>query len=342
MTVLLTGATGFIGRHLLERLCDSGEQVRVLIREARLESERAERDLEEDGVDVVAGSVTDRDDVELAVAGVDAVYHFAGVLPGRGDADEIRRVTIDSMDHLLSAGERAGVRRIVFASSCAVYAPGAWPLDEDARLAGSGPYARAKLDAEELMRGHAETGSVEPTILRLWGVYGVDAPFFQALATRALLRPFGAGTPRPGSVLQWVHVRDVVAAAMLAGTLDQAGGGTFNIAGANAMTWARMVRTIRALHHRRAAGWFQPGRRGPELPRLAARRHGTDLGATEASAIRKYDIGKAEAVLGWEPQVPLEEGLAELVRSLEDDETAEGRGWRTRGRMGARAFAGRW
>lgn len=170
MRVLVTGATGRIGRHLVRALMAAGHGVRALVmpndRRAACLSPR---------VEIACGRVEELDSLRPAVDGVDAVFHLAGALTSRGCADEaFIRVNIQGTFHLLKAvRERApALAHFVYASSDAVYfeRPDAdaryLPVDEDhPRLSGS-VYGASKIGAEELCLSFSRGMGIPVTILR--------------------------------------------------------------------------------------------------------------------------------------------------------------------------------
>src|SRR5207253_11162075 len=120
---LVTGATGCLGRHLVEDLVKDGLEVRALVRDS---SNTAH--LEASGVEVLRGSMTNELDLRRAVAGVDTVYHLGGlVIDDRPDDtsralwEQIRRVNVDGSQRLAQLAAQSGARRFVFCSSVRIF-----------------------------------------------------------------------------------------------------------------------------------------------------------------------------------------------------------------------------
>lgn len=160
MTILVTGATGFVGAAVARLLLAEGERVRVL---ARANSDR--RNLEGLAVEIAEGSLTDRTSLARAVRGCTGLYHVAADyrlwVP---DPEAMRKVNVEGTEALLGAALEAGVSRIVYTSSVAVlglHADGR-PADETTPSTEAdmiGPYKRTKFQAEELVRRRiAEAG----------------------------------------------------------------------------------------------------------------------------------------------------------------------------------------
>jgi len=182
--LFLTGASGFIGRHLLERMDGSGRATVCLSRQAKPEQA---------GVRWVQGDLEDPTSFSAALEGCEAVVHLAA-LTGKARAAEYERINVEGTRSLLEASRRAGVKRFLYVSTIATHYP------EKRRY----PYARSKERAEGLVRA----SSLEWTILRPTIVLGRDAPIWISLCklARMPLTPvFGGGKVH----VQPVAVRDV-------------------------------------------------------------------------------------------------------------------------------------
>src|SRR5690554_6592349 len=142
--VLVTGASGFLGRAVAAEIAAAGHAVRTFQR----------RPSGVDGVEDVLGSVTDRADVERAVHGMDAVVHLAAKVSMAGDSAEFRRVNVGGTRALLAAAVEAGASRFVFVSSPSVAHSGSSIMGDEALPAephrARGDYARTKAVAELL------------------------------------------------------------------------------------------------------------------------------------------------------------------------------------------------
>jgi len=157
--VLITGATGFIGGLIVDRLLSDRRAVRALVlAEPRAERLAADR-LAARGVDTVVGSLDDENSLVHAAKGCAVVYHLAGInrlcLP---DPSPMYRANVDGTRNMLSAARRAGVRRVVYTSSAAVFGgDGTRFLDESASWPDpaslTSHYARSKLQAEQIAMG---------------------------------------------------------------------------------------------------------------------------------------------------------------------------------------------
>ncbi len=216
MTVLVTGATGFVGPHVVHALRARDLSVRALVRDPK----RASR-LASWGTDLVTGDVNDPLSLRNALAGADSVVHLVAIIKGsRGDFE---RVMVQGTRNVVAAAQEAGVRRIVLASA----------LGLDERTKDAVPYFAAKWEMERAVR----ESDLEHVILRPSFIFGKDGgvlPTFVRLARFAPVTPIvGPGTQR----LQPIWVEDVAEYYATALDLPAAANRTFEIGGPDAPTW---------------------------------------------------------------------------------------------------------
>ena len=169
---LVTGATGFIGSHLVERLHEAGWSVVALARSS---------DAELEGAEIVHGDLLDTDALTSAMGRCHVVFHCAGH-KGAGPLDDAHRVNVDGAINVVTAAAAAAVGRIVHVSSMAVHGNGPNTVTEELPLDGRGNYAATKAEGERRARDQASASGVEFVALRPSLVYGpgaddwVDAP----------------------------------------------------------------------------------------------------------------------------------------------------------------------
>ncbi|HZS30377.1 MAG TPA: complex I NDUFA9 subunit family protein [Gaiellaceae bacterium] len=216
MTVLLTGATGFIGPHVAHTLRAWELPVRALVRDASRGTKLAAW-----GVELAPGDVTDPASLRAACEGVDCVVHLVAII--KGSPQDFERVMAQGTRNLVAAAQDAGVRRFVLASA----------LGLDERTKDAVPYFAAKWEMEQAVR---ESG-LEHVIFRPSFVFGRDGgvlPTFVRLARLAPVTPIvGPGTQR----LQPIWVEDLAEYYARAVTEPAAAGRTFELGGPEAVTW---------------------------------------------------------------------------------------------------------
>jgi nucleoside-diphosphate-sugar epimerase len=305
MQVFVTGGTGFIGSHLIDRLVERGDRVRALVR-----SPQKAVGLPERGVELVRGDLDDLEALARGVAGAEVVYHVAGLIGLKGQRKRVHHVNVEGTSALLQASVAAGMRRFVFVSSVGVYGMSGAPrpIAEDAPPEGlyawydrSGYYT-SKVLAEGLVRNSAAKYGFEYSIIRPALVYGERDPITLDAIRLALRLPV-VMLPYGGHVrVDLVHGEDVADAILLAGTCPGAVGDTFNVGAGEAATLRDALMLVREAAGRPVRIIPTPGPPGSLGRRLRAGLY--------------YDIHKAQALLGYRPQIRLRDGLPRVVATL--------------------------
>ncbi|HZT54364.1 MAG TPA: NAD(P)H-binding protein [Gaiellaceae bacterium] len=216
MTVLVTGATGFIGGHVVHALRARQTPVRALVRRPAHASR-----LQAWGVELAPGDVTDPASVRAACEGAEAVVHLVSIIRGR--AQDFERVMAQGTRNVVAAAQAAGARRLVLASA----------LGLDERTKDAVPYFAAKWEMERAVRD----SGLEHVIFRPSFVFGRDGgvlPTFVRLARLAPVTPIaGPGTQR----LQPIWVEDLAERFALAVSEPAAANRTLELGGPDAVTW---------------------------------------------------------------------------------------------------------
>jgi nucleoside-diphosphate-sugar epimerase len=321
-TALVTGASGFIGGHLAAHLVERGDRPRCLVRP----SSRVSR-LRGLGAELVRSDLAGDGDLAPALAGVDVVYHLAGVTKARHTSDYARgnvRATARLLRAARAARERgqAGLRRLVLVSSLAAAgpSPGGSPLAEDAEPSPVSRYGRSKLLAERVAR---EVGRGVPvTIVRPPVVYGPrDTDFFQLIraAARGWVAEVGDGGGRAYSL---IHVRDLVRGMVVAGESPRAAGQTYYLTGEPPCPWRGLLALLAGLLGRPVRPVSVPGPlawcvgAASELVCAFAGRPAL-LSRDKVREAREgswtCDGAKAARELGFQATISLAEGLRETI-----------------------------
>ena len=311
MKVLVTGATGFVGSHLVEALRRRHDDVTALVR-----SPDKARALEGHGVRLVWGDLHHPAALERAAASQDVVIHVAGLVAARDEA-EFLRANREGTARLLEAAVRAGVRRLVLVSSMAAGGPSApgRPLTgaEPARPVTA--YGRSKLAAEELVRA----GGVPWTILRPPMVYGPrDREVLKVFrfARLGIAPVFGEGTQE----LSAVHGADLARALVASATAERAIGRLYYACHPETFTSTAFVRSVAATLGRPVRVIRVPHRLGSAalwLTGAAARLIGRPTIFTADKANEFFQpawTGDPRPLVeetGWVPEFGLEGGLAD-------------------------------
>jgi NAD dependent epimerase/dehydratase len=302
---LVTGAAGFIGSHLVERLVRQGADVRAFVRYTSRPGHGNLDLLPADvraAVEVVAGDVTDAACIDAAVAGCDVVLHLAAIISiphsYRGAA-ECLAVNGEGTLRVLEACRRHGVRRLVHTSTSEVYGSArSVPMSEAHPVAPQSPYAATKVAADAIVTAMHRSFGVPAVIVRPFNTYGPRQ------STRAVLPSIVAQLVSGASEIQlgdlrptrdFVHVDDTVNGFLAAARVDAAVGGVFNLATGHETSIGDAARLAM-----RVVGREVPVRR------VAARERPT---ASEVARLCG-DASAARATRGWQPSVALEQGLA--------------------------------
>jgi nucleoside-diphosphate-sugar epimerase len=307
MVWAISGGAGFLGLHLARRLIADGHEVRSLDLVP----------LDEPGLAVqeLRGDVRDAAACRELVDGARILVHAAAALPIRGSRDEIRSVNVDGTLTLLSAAVAAGVGRVVFISSTAVYGvPDKHPIEEDDPLVGVGHYGESKIEAEEVCRAFMRRG-LDCVILRPKTFVGperlgVFEILFDWVREGRRIYVLGNGSNR----YQLLAVDDLVAAIRLAAGKRAAKGETLNVGAGEFGTVRSDLQAL--IDHAGSSSRITPvpvkpaeiTLRALELARLSPLAEWHYKTAHRDSFV---DVARAERVLGWNPRLSNAQALIE-------------------------------
>jgi UDP-glucose 4-epimerase len=298
---IVTGGAGFIGSHMVDLLLERGFEVRVVdnLTTGRLENLAHHRD--HPGLTIRRADMSTLGADDALFAGVDYVFHFGGIgdiVPSIERPLEYMRANVDGTLAMLEGTRRAGVKKFVYAASSSCYGLAEVPTTETAPIAPQYPYALSKYMGEVAALHWAKVYRLPVVSLRIFNAYGprsrttgvYGAVFGVFLAQRLHGRPLtvvGDGTQRR----DFVYVTDVARAFLLAGE-SALSGEIFNVGAGNPQSINRLVELI-----------------GGSVVHVPKRPGEPDC--TWA------DIAKIGRDLGWKPVVSFEDGVATMLRNLD-------------------------
>lgn len=305
--ILVTGGAGFIGSHLVDRLTEEGYEVVVLDNFFSGNLENIKQHLKSGMVHLVKGDVIVSDNVKEAIRNVDAVFHLAAIVSVPLSLENpllVNDVNVKGTLTLLEASLKADVKWFTYASSCAVYGEvDRLPIDERCPPSPISTYAVSKLAAECYCKVFCENYGLDTLGLRYFNVYGprqagdsysgVIKQFIDRLKHRRPPIIYGDGQ----QTRDFVHVKDVVEANVLALKCQRGAGEVINVGTAKSTTINQLANLL--------IGFSGQARLEPVFrePR-------------EGDIRNSYaDIEKAEKMLGYKPKITLKKGLEMLLKT---------------------------
>ncbi len=306
-TVLITGAGGFIGSHLVERLIDEGAQVRAFVRYTSRGDLGLLNLLPPDklaGVQVISGDLRDVEAVRGAVKGVDTVFHLGALIAipySYVHPREVIEVNVLGTTNVLMAGRDFAVRRIVHTSTSEVYGTAQYtPIDERHPLQGQSPYSASKIGADKIVESFVRSFELPVATLRPFNTYGPRQSaraVIPTIITQALARDeirLGSLTPQR----DLTFVTDTVDGFLRMATHDAAVGQEVNIGADATIAIGELANKILRIV-------------GRDLPIVSEEQR---MRPAASEVLRLWaDNRKAAELIGWRPQVSLDEGLARTV-----------------------------
>lgn len=325
MKVLVTGAAGFVGGHLVEMLVERGDEVRALVRP--IEDTSHLQTLPQ--VEIVHGDLTDSKSLKLAVRDVQRIYHVAAKTGPWGPEDVYQATNVQGVIDLVSIAMDAGVQRIVHTSSITVYGhhPHGVVTEDHPYHAENNPYSRTKIASEKLLFRLVKEQGAPVVIVRPGWVYGPRdrASFGRFVSLVESGKGFMIGSGQ--NIVPIVYVRDVAQGLMKAGDAGpEAVGQAYNIVDDRCVTQAEYLNSIadalQVPHASRKipfsaaylAGysaeflWRAMGRRKKAPPPIMT------YGVTLLGRDQRFSIDRARRELGYLPEFDVERGVTEGVR----------------------------
>jgi dihydroflavonol-4-reductase len=319
MKVLITGAGGFIGSHLVDSQLEQGHDVRAVdLHLDLLQHQSANPHLE-----AIRGDITDESLLKRLVEGVEVVYHLASAHLDVSLSDEhYRRVNIGATLSLLEAARQAGVKRFVHCSSVGVIGdvenP---PADETTDCHPTNIYERTKLEGEREALAYSRRTGFSVVVMRPAWVYGPRCP-----RTAKLMRTISKGRffffGNGQNMRHPVYIDDAVKGLELCASAEGVNGEVFIIAGENAVPVAELVRVMSKELGVRSPKLHLPialGLLGGYSLEVAFKLIGKQPPFSRRSVDfflkhNVYDIRKAKRMLGYQPQTDLRTGLQKTIQ----------------------------
>ncbi len=310
-TVLVTGAGGFIGSHLVERLVELGADVRALVRYTStghagwLDSSPVRGD-----VDVVLGDIRDFDSVHGAMRGRDVVFHLAaliGIPYSYRAAQSYVRTNIEGTLNVLQAARDLATERVLCTSTSEVYGNARYvPINEEHPLQGQSPYSASKIGADKIAESYYLSFGLPVSIVRPFNTYG-PRQSTRAMIPTIITQALSGSEVRVGSLLptrDFNYVTDTVEGFLATASESQAIGKTINFGSGVEISIGDLAKQIGLLVGKDLTLVSEEQRVRPEnseVERLCA------------------DSSLAQQLLGWRSRVSLEEGLRQTIAWMEDN-----------------------
>jgi dTDP-glucose 4,6-dehydratase len=308
-TLLVTGAGGFIGSHLVEALLQRGERVRALVRYTSsggagfLDAITNRRDR----LEIFAGDIRDARAVRQAAAGCRRIYHLAaliGIPYSYVAPDSYVAVNVQGTLHVLEAAREVGVERVVVTSTSEVYGTAQYtPIDEQHPVNAQSPYAATKVGADQLALSYHRSFGLPVTVVRPFNTYG-PRQSARAVIPTIITQTLAADAVRMGNlepVRDLVYVADTVAGFLALADSPGSIGKITNLASGVGVSVGELVERIAAIVGRCVPVVASEERRRPaasEVQRL--------IGSAR----------QAHALAGWQAKTSLDDGLRQTVAWL--------------------------
>ena len=303
---LVTGGAGFIGSHIVDMLVARGDKVRVLDNLATGHHHNLQQVA--DKIEFIEGDIRNEAVVQKAVKDVEFIFHLAALVSvpqSMQQPVEAELINAVGTLNVLNAAKASGVRRLVLSSTCAVYGDEpTLPKIETMQPRPKSPYAVSKQTAEYYCQLYHDLMGLETVILRYFNIYGprqdpssvysgVISIFVDKMMQNSAPFIYGDGQ----QTRDFVFVKDVARANLMAAEEVTAAGQVFNIGTGRQITINHLFNTLRAIFNNNLEPVYKEARAGDILHSYA-------------------DATQAQKVLSWSAQVSFEEGLKQLVGSV--------------------------
>ena len=309
--VLVTGAGGFIGSHLTERLVELGAKTRAFVRYSSTGSWGwLDQSPLKNDVEVMLGDIRDQDTVAHALVGVDVVFHLAALIaiPYSYQAPlSYVRTNVEGTLNVLQAAQRAGSEIVVHTSTSEVYGTARTvPIDENHPLQGQSPYSASKIGADKIAESFHLAFGLPVVTVRPFNTFG-PRQSARAVIPTIVTQAFNGSEIRLGNLeptRDLNFVADTVEGFIKAAATPKAIGETINLGSGREISIGDLAALILRLMNRDIPITLEDARVRPEnseVDRLCA------------------DSRKGQSILGWTPKYSLEEGLSATIEWIRDN-----------------------
>jgi dTDP-glucose 4,6-dehydratase len=304
--ILVTGAAGFVGSHLVERLAASGHQVRAFVRYNSsgsvgfLAGSAGQKQIE-----ILRGDIRDYDSVRRAVAGCGTVFHLAALIgiPYSYESPlAYVKTNVEGTYNILEACRDEGMKNLLITSTSEVYGEARhFPIDEEHAVNARSPYAASKIGADQLAVSYHAALGLPLTIIRPFNIFGPRQSARAIIPTVIAQVLGGAETIRLGNThptRDWTYVEDVVAAFEKIAETPALAGQVVHIGSGTEVSVTELVECV--------------GRIAGRKTRIEADAARTRPSASEVDRLL-CDSTKLQTATGWKPAHDLDQGLGKTV-----------------------------
>ena len=318
--VLVTGGTGFLGSHLVDRLVSDGKKVRVLARPTSSIANIREH-IENGNVEILRGDLRDVESIKQACRGVKEIYNTAGAVDFSLPEEIFYSVNVHALRAFVNTAVEARVERFIHVSSIGFYGWNQGPINEESKHQPLNVYETTKLLGEQVVFEAYEKKGLPVTVIEPSAIYGprarVGIPQMIKWVKKGWMPLIDGGNHR----LNMVYVSDVVDALILASGKREAIGESFVIGNEDSPSYREIIEILSDCLEVDSPKWSIPSGLAKFFSAIIQK--GAELLGLDFFPLYDYlsymtldgvvDISKAKRILGYSPKVGLQEGMQKTV-----------------------------